>query len=191
MRAPHWRAINKSLSEENNLLKGRIGTLWSAHPRWWCNGKDTLWYIYMIKRLVIRLEMARISWNVLLSAHSLQCADSCKYLVSDGGDEGSRNETLAAMYKETVILQRRPAELNCVSVGQTQPDFFYLWKIMWGTDAALQNSQRGNPFGIWSQVSRLVSLQLNQTGKLPTCCTLVKVAARQRHAWEYSNSNWD
>ena len=103
---------------------------------------------------------------MLLSAHSLQCADSCKYLVSDGGDEGSRNETLAAMYKETVILQRRPAELNCVSVGQTQPDFFYLGKIMWGTDAALQNSQRGNPFGIWSQVSRLVSLQLNQTGKL-------------------------
>ena len=61
---------------------------------------------------------------MLLSAHSLQCADSCKYLVSDGGDEGSRNETLAAMYKETVILQRRPAELNCVSVGQPQPDFF-------------------------------------------------------------------
>ena len=104
---------------------------------------------------------------MLLSAHSLQCEDSCKYLVSDGGDEGSRNETLAAMYKETVILQRRPAELNCVSVGQPQPAFFYLGKIMWGTDAALQNSQRGNPFGIWSQVSRLVSLQLNQTGKFP------------------------
>ena len=58
------------------------------------------------------------------AAHSLQCADSCKYLVSDGGDEGSRNETLAAIYKETVILQRRPAELTCVSVGQPQPDFF-------------------------------------------------------------------
>ena len=65
---------------------------------------------------------------MLLSAHSLQCADSCKYLVSDGGDEGSRNETLAAMYKETAILQRRPAELNCVSVGQHQPDFFLLVK---------------------------------------------------------------
>ena len=55
------------------------------------------------------------------AAHSLQCADSCKYLVSDGGDEGSRNETLAAMYKETVILQRRPAEF-----GNPNLTFFYL-----------------------------------------------------------------
>ena len=100
---------------------------------------------------------------MLLSAHSLQCADSCKYLVSDGGDEGSRNETLAAMYKETVILQRRPAELNCVSVGQPQPDFFYLGKIMWGTDAALQNSQRGKSFWhlVSSFTSRLVAIKSN------------------------------
>ena len=84
-------------------------------------------------------------------------------MVSDGGDEGSRNETLAAMYKETVILQRRPAELNCVSVGQPQPDFFYLGKIMWGTDAALQNSQRGKSFWhlVSSFTSRLVAIKSN------------------------------
>ena len=88
-------------------------------------------------------------------------------MVSDGGDEGSCNETLAAIYKETVILQRRPAELNCVSVGQPQPDFFtwkdYVGKIM----QRCKTARGGNPFGIWSQVSRLVSLQLNQTGKFP------------------------
>ena len=49
-------------------------------------------------------------------------------------------------------------------LGKPNLTFFYLGKIMWGTDAALQNSQRGNPFGIWSHVgftSRLVAIKSN------------------------------
>ena len=100
---------------------------------------------------------------MLLSGHSLQCADSCKYLVSDGGDEGSRNETLAAIYKETVILQRRPAELNCVSVGQTQPDFFDLGKIMWGRLCSAAKPPEGKSFWhlVSSFTSRLVAIKSN------------------------------